>query len=177
MRFVICALIVGTLAAAVDTNDAAVARELTGADAGATGQAPSPAPATPAAVPAPRDGAPTPASNYTYELDGRRDPFVSLVNRGSESGTPSTRVRPEGAAGILVDEVVVRGIVQSRGGYVAMIGSPSGRTYSIRPGDRLLDGSVRAITPQAVVLMQEVNDPLSLQKQREVRKFLRAEVK
>jgi Tfp pilus assembly protein PilP len=177
MRSVLCVLIVGTLVAAVGKSDAAAAREFTGADGGASGQAPSPAPATPAALPAPRDGAPTPAANYTYEPDGRRDPFVSLVNRGSESGTASTRVRPEGAAGILVDEVVVRGIVQSRGGYVAMIGSPSGRTYSIRPGDRLLDGSVRAITPQAVVLMQEVNDPLSLQKQREVRKFLRAEVK
>jgi hypothetical protein len=54
-----------------------------------------------------------------------------------------------------------------------MIGSTSGKTYSIRPGDRLMDGTVRAITAQAVVLMQQVNDPLSLDKQREVRKYLR----
>ena len=40
-----------------------------------------------------------------------------------------------------------------------------------------MDGTIRAITNQAVVLMQEVNDPLSLEKQREVRKSLRAEVK
>jgi hypothetical protein len=72
-----------------------------------------------------------------------------------------------------VDEVVVKGIVQSRGGWMAMIGSTSGKTYSIRPGDRLMDGNVRTITPQAVVLMQQVNDPLSLEKQREVRKYLR----
>ena len=58
-----------------------------------------------------------------------------------------------------------------------MIAAPSGRTYSIRPGDRLMDGSVRTITAQSVVLMQEVNDPLSLEKQREVRKYLRGEVK
>jgi Tfp pilus assembly protein PilP len=178
MRFIFCALIVATLAAATSVAPVAAARpDAVDATAGAAGQAPAPAPPAPAIPPPPRDGAPTPPANYNYEQDGRRDPFVSLVNRGSESGTPSTRVRPEGVGGILVDEVVVRGIVQSRGGYVAMIGSPSGRTYSIRPGDRLLDGSVQAITPQAVVLMQEVNDPLSLQKQREVRKFLRAEVK
>lgn len=58
-----------------------------------------------------------------------------------------------------------------------MIGLPSGRSYTVRPGDRLMDGTVRTITAQAVVLMQEVNDPLSLEKQREVRKFLRGEVK
>jgi Tfp pilus assembly protein PilP len=120
------------------------------------------------------DAPPTPPPNYTYEPDARRDPFVSLVNRGTDArdGVPSGN-RPEGIAGILVDEVVVKGIVQSRGGWVAMIGAASGKTYSIRPGDRLMDGSVRAITPQAVVLMQQVNDPLSLEKQREVRKYLR----
>jgi Tfp pilus assembly protein PilP len=178
MRFVLCVLLAAMLAATtLEANVGAAGPEFAAADAGAARQAPAPV-APPAAVqPPPRDAAPTPAANYTYEPDGRRDPFVSLVNRGSDSGTASTRIRPEGVGGILVDEVVVRGIVQSRGGYVAMIGSPSGRTYSIRPGDRLLDGSVRAITPQAVVLMQEVNDPLSLAKQREVRKFLRAEVK
>ena len=71
----------------------------------------------------------------------------------------------------------VRGILESRGGFVAMIAAPNGRTYNVRPGDRLLDGSVRTITAQAVVFMQEVSDPLSLEKQREVRKPLRPEVK
>ena len=138
-------------------------------------QAPT-APATP--PPAGRaDGAPTPPPNYRYEPASRRDPFVSLVNRGIENTQATPGARPEGIAGVLVDEVVVRGIVQSQGGGVAMIGSPSGRTYSIRPGDRLMDGTVRAITPQAVVLMQEVNDPLAVEKQREVRKFLRGGVK
>jgi hypothetical protein len=61
--------------------------------------------------------------------------------------------------------------------WVAMIATPSGRAHTIRPGDRLMDGTVRTITGQAVVLMQEVNDPLSLEKQREVRKYLRGEVK
>jgi Tfp pilus assembly protein PilP len=86
-------------------------------------------------------------------------------------------VRAEGINGILVEEVVVKGIVQTRGAWVAMIATPSGRTYSVRPGDRLMDGNVRTITAQSVVLLQEVNDPLSLEKQREVRKFLRGEVK
>jgi hypothetical protein len=34
---------------------------------------------------------------------------------------------------------------------------------------------VQSITPQAVVILQQVNDPLSLHKQREVRKLLRTQ--
>lgn len=141
-------------------------------------QAPAPAPTPPPQVP-PADMGPTPPPNYKYAPDSRRDPFLSLVNRGTSDAQPGGRgkARPEGVPGIMVDEVIVRGIVQTRGGYVAMIGAPNGKTYSIRAGDKLMDGSVRTITPQFVVLLQEVNDPLSLAKQREVRKYLRGEVK
>lgn len=136
-------------------------------------QTPAPAPAQNPQSP------PAPPPNYRYSSDGRRDPFVSLVNRGTTDPRQgqAARVRPEGLRGLLIDEVVVKGILESRGGYVAMLGAPNGKSYSVRPGDRLMDGVVRSITPQAVVLMQEVNDPLSLEKQREVRKYLRAEVK
>ena len=135
------------------------------------GQARGKAPAT--LPPPPQDPPPSPPPNYEYEAANRRDPFVSLINRGTDVGPNMRGTRPEGLAGVLVDEVVVRGILQTRDGWIAMIGSPTGRTYSVRPGDRLMDGSVRAITNEAVILMQEVNDPLSLEKQREVRKFLR----
>jgi hypothetical protein len=40
-------------------------------------------------------------------------------------------------------------------------------------GDKLLDGSIRSITADAMVILQQVNDPLTLEKQREVRKLLR----
>jgi serine/threonine protein kinase len=121
--------------------------------------------------------APPPLPGYAYESENRRDPFLSLVNRGSDARPAARGDRPEGLPGILVEEVVVRGILQTKSGWIAMIGMPSGRTHTVRPGDRLMDGSVRTINAQAVVLMQEVNDPLSLEKQREVRKFLRGEVK
>lgn len=143
----------------------------------AAAQAPPPQTAATPPV-APADAPPTPPANFEYQPDGRRDPFLSLVNRGTDArGGVGDGARPEGLAGITVEEVAVRGILQSRGGWIAMIASPSGRAYTIRPGDRLMDGVVRAINAKAVILMQEVNDPLSLEKQREVRKFLRGEVK
>jgi Tfp pilus assembly protein PilP len=137
--------------------------------ASAGAQAPSP--------PATGETLPAPAADYEYRPDGRRDPFVSLVNRGTEARSTPAGARPEGVAGIAVNELVVRGILQSRGGWIAMVATPSGRSYTVRPGDRLFDGTVRAINAQTVILMQDVTDPLSLEKQREVRKPLRGEVK
>lgn len=133
--------------------------------------------AQPPGPPSPAASGPTPPANFAYEPDGRRDPFVSLVRRGTDPRGDARAPRPEGLPGLGVDEVAVRGILESRGGYVAMIAAPSGRTYTVRPGDRLMDGSVRAISAQTVVFTQEVSDPLSLKKQREVRKPLRGEVK
>ena len=67
----------------------------------------------------------------------------------------------------------MRGIIQSKGVWVAMVSGPGGKVYTVRPGDRLADGTIRTVTADAVVILQQVNDPLSLEKQREIRKFLR----
>ena len=150
---------------------------LSAASVVAAQQPPAAAVSVPAQA-APADSGPTPPPNYAYEAESRRDPFLSLIHAGTDRvKTPMKGARPDGVAGVLVEEVAVRGIVQSRGAWVAMIAAPNGRSYTIRAGDRLMDGTVRAITGQAVVLMQEVNDPLSLEKQREVRKQLRGEAK
>jgi Tfp pilus assembly protein PilP len=137
----------------------------------ASTQPPKPAsPATPppadAAKPAPPAG-----ETYTYDPAGRRDPFLSLVGAGSLG--PNQGKRGEGAAGMTVAEISVRGVLQSRGKLIAMVMGPDNKTYIVHEGDRLLDGSIKSITPQGLVIEQEVNDPLSVVKQREVRKLLR----
>ena len=71
-------------------------------------------------------------------------------------------------------EISVRGIMQSRGSLVAMVQGPDNRTYIVHQGDKLLDGTIKTIMPTGLVVVQEVNDPLSLVKQREVRKLLRS---
>ena len=71
-------------------------------------------------------------------------------------------------------EISVRGVMQSRGLLVAMIQGPDNKTYIVHQGDKLLDGTIKAITPQGLIVIQEVNDPLSLVKQREIRKLLRS---
>lgn len=138
-------------------------------------------PAPPAKQPAPAEKAapkpdlPAPPANFEYTVDGRRDPFLSLINRGADPrGTGNQPVqRAEGVPGLMTSEITVRGIVQTRGEFVAMVAGVDGKVYSIRAGDKLADGVVRQVTAQAVVILQEVNDPLSLVKQKEVRKMLR----
>jgi Tfp pilus assembly protein PilP len=132
---------------------------------------PPPAPALP--VPAVPHAAPLPSAGFTYEAGGRRDPFISLANQGSDPRSEG-RTRYQGLSGLGVNEVSVKGIVLYERQLVAMVQAPDNRTYLVRPNDRLLDGSVRAVTSEAVVFVQQVNDPLSLVKQREIRKALRA---
>jgi Tfp pilus assembly protein PilP len=68
---------------------------------------------------------------------------------------------------------MLRGTMQSRTGYVALVEGTDKKTYIVKAGDKLLDGTVRTITANLMVILQQVNDPLSLEKQREVRKTLR----
>ena len=133
--------------------------------------APAVQPANPASPQPPVVATPSPAAEaYTYDPAGRRDPFVSLLSRGLES---STGKKLTGLAGLATGEVMLRGVIESRNSYVALVSGPDGKTFPARVNDRLLDGIIRSVTPQGIVIMQEVNDPLSLVKQREVRKGLR----
>ena len=133
-----------------------------------------PEPQSPAAqAPAAQPGQPTAAAApYAYNAEGRRDPFVSLLGRGNDPRYPTVKL--PGVPGLLIAEVTVKGIVRDRAGFLAMVQAPDNKTFIVRPGDKLLDGVVKSITQDGVIFSQDVNDPLSLVKQKEVRKTLRA---
>ena len=130
----------------------------------------TPAPAAPAAVTPPAAAEPAQPA-YVYQIDGRRDPFVSLLGRGLD---PKGGVRPSGMPGMLIAEVSLKGILKDRTGYFALLQGPDNKTYQVRSGDKLLDGSVKSINGDAVIFAQDVNDPLSVVKQREIVKKLRS---
>ncbi|HEY7170551.1 MAG TPA: pilus assembly protein PilP [Vicinamibacterales bacterium] len=154
------------------------------AGAAAAAGAAAPQGAAPAAAPqgaapqgaAPQAGAsavpPLPPENFTYQPDGRRDPFLSLVGAGGQ--TESHGKKGEGVGAFSLAEVSVRGIVQSKGRLLAMAETPDGKTYLIHAGDKLADGVVKSVMSDGLVFIQDINDPLSVQKQREVRKLLRS---
>jgi Tfp pilus assembly protein PilP len=113
------------------------------------------------------------AAPYQYSGDGRRDPFLSLIGTGGDSKIPAKRTG-EGLAAMRVEEVAVRGIVQSRERLVAMVQGPDNKSYVVHAGDKLADGVVKSVAADGVVLVQQVSDPLAKEKTREVRKPLRA---
>jgi len=135
----------------------------------ASGQEPAPR-----AVP-PQAGVTAPPA-YGYNPEGRRDPFVSLLRRGRETARRPDGKVLDGVRSLLVNEIALKGILQNRGDNIALVQGPDNKTYLVRVNERFLDGFVRAVTSDALILMQDVNDPLSVTKQREVRKTLRAMV-
>jgi Tfp pilus assembly protein PilP len=178
------------VAAAPHTSVAQGDAAMAAARAAAGTPAPKPAATAPAAAPAaapapaaatadkPADGAATPAalqpSGFTYNAEGRRDPFVNLLRRGSGVDMTATAgPRPHGLKGLAAGEVTLKGTMASKGAYVAILQGSDSRTYVVRAGEKLYDGQVRSITADSMVILQQVNDPLSKETQREVRKVLR----
>lgn len=105
-----------------------------------TAGSPQPAPPgpQPAAAVAAKDAAPPAptASEGEYDAKGRRDPFEP----------PSAR---EGAA--TVASAKLTGIVQSGASVLALVETPDGLGYILKPGDVLGDGRVIEIGRDSVV--------------------------
>lgn len=123
-------------------------------------------------VPAATAAAPAATDAYVYQPEGRRDPFLNLLHTGTD--VHPALVRRAGLGSFTLNEISVRGILQSRATLVAMVQGPDNKTYLVHQGDKLADAVVKNVTADGLVVMQDVTDPLSTQKQREVRKVLRS---
>lgn len=117
---------------------------------------------------------------YTYNPQGRRDPFVSLIK--PVTGDTGPKTRKPGMEGFLIQEVALKGILKTPGGgegvaekpgYIAIFQGPEGnKSYFVNVGQRLFDGQLTAIDSTSVTFHQEVTDPLSPVKTREIRQSL-----
>ena len=111
---------------------------------------------------------------YSYDPGERRDPFISLLQRTQAKELPQQR--PEGVAGLLIDEIEVKGIFQLQGRKFAQVQtSDKDKSYLIQEGDQLYDGEVVSIADGEVTFKQVVNDPSVIKPFREVVKKLNPE--
>ena len=102
-------------------------------------------PATPGAAPAAAES----------ELkQARRDPFESLIGRQ----TKTNAILPPGKLGLQVSTLRLDGIVRAPNGMIAVVSNPQARTYFLREGDRLYDGSVEKISMDGVSFHEEGKD-------------------
>lgn len=79
----------------------------------------------------------------------RRDPFESLVGR-EKAAAEAAKNLPPGKAGLQVSTLRLDGIVRSPNGMIAVVTNPQARTYFLREGDQLYDGSVDKIAMDGV---------------------------
>lgn len=152
-------------------------------------QAPSPAPSPAAGQPPkaedvtrpPLETEMEPPGGFSYNPQGRRDPFVSLQRPIAADRGPKTR-KP-GMEGFLIQEIALKGIVKttgggtgiaSRPGHIAIFLGTDGKSYFVTTGQRLFDGVITAVDATSVSFRQEVTDPLSPVKTRDLKKSLYA---
>lgn len=133
-------------------------------------QAQDPAATTPGA----KGGAAAPAGKGG-QLNARRDPFRTVVNENAPSN-----VQPVCGAGIrsvLVGSAEVNGIVKMPNSYIAVVTTQNDRTYFLREGNQLCNGTVLRITSDSVVMEEDVLDTRGITTKREVIKKIPAEAK
>lgn len=133
-------------------------------------------PAAPVVAPAAAPVAPAPAAVASNAIKlpdpGKRDPFLSPIaaaalNHGASGCTTGKRC-------LSVAELVLKGIVQMKGGNFAVVENPARHMYELRENDSLLDGSVVRITGDSVVFRENSSDILGRPVSKEVVKKVSA---
>jgi hypothetical protein len=114
------------------------------------------APAKPAVkvVEKPATPGTAPAAAESEVKQARRDPFESLVGRQNKTQA----ILPPGKLGLQVSTLRLDGIVSAPNGMIAVVSNPQARTYFLREGDRLYDGSVEKISLDGVSFHEEGKD-------------------
>ena len=104
---------------------------------------------------------------FTYDPEGRRDPFRSLFDLAQADAGP----RPPGIAGMTVDEIDLAGIVADpSGGDVAYFTGSDNKGYFVRVGERIYDATMIAIDTRAgsVTFRQKIDDPRQIKPYRDI---------
>jgi len=101
----------------------------------------------------------------------RRDPFDALLNRAQASNSPAENL-PPGKAGLVVSSLRIDGIVNGKGGMIAIVSNPQQRVYFLREGDKLYDGAVDHITLEAISFHEFGKDAFGKPLERQVTKRL-----
>ena len=123
-------------------------------------------PAKPAAKKVEKAAAPRVPAESEVRM-ARRDPFESLVGRQQGKGAPNL---PPGKAGLQVSTLRLDGIVKAPNGMIAVVSNPQSRTYFLREGDHLYDGTVEKISMDGVSFHEEGKDAFGKPMERQVNK-------
>jgi len=127
------------------------------------------APAKPVAKPQAATAVAAAVPSESEMKAARRDPFESLVARQQAAANAGKNL-PPGKAGLQVSTLRLDGIVKAPNGMIAVVSNPQARTYFLREGDHLYDGSVEKISMDGVSFHEEGKDAFGKPVERQVNK-------
>jgi len=139
--------------------------------AGLTGLVPLLAQETAAAPPPAAAQTVAPPSAFTYNPEGRRDPFKDLL-----TGRDLREKTASGEPQVFIDDLILFGIVKNKKTYTAMIGMPQGFPMFVNVGDKFTDGFVLSITESQVVLRKTHERGIPLIRPRDIVKEITEEL-
>jgi hypothetical protein len=99
----------------------------------------------------------------TITAEGRRDPFLSPVVSRSNGPNCST-----GKRCLAIDQIMVRGVVKSDAGMIAVVVNSINKAYFLKENDPVYNGYVMRITGDSVVFKETFQDRLGKESTREV---------
>jgi hypothetical protein len=115
-------------------------------------------------APAPAEGAPALR---------KRDPFVNPVQAVREGMAGACT---GGKRCLVVQEIVLRGVVKSVNGMIAVVENSAQRTYFLHLNDPIYNGFVKTITPDSVVFREHYIDNFGKDAERDIVKTVNAPV-
>lgn len=102
---------------------------------------------------------------------GRRDPFVSPVVSRPSGPVPGCAT---GKRCLVIDQMVLKGVVQTMNGMIAVVANSANKAYFLREKDPVFNGYVVRITADAVVFKENTVDRVGRTGSREVVKKVSA---
>jgi hypothetical protein len=120
--------------------------------------APAKAPAkTAAPAPAQKPMAAKPAAKpMAAKTSSRRDPFINPVKLRTERlAGPSCTT---GSRCLVADQVILKGVVKTQQGMIAMVENTTKKQYNLREKDPIYNGFVMKITGDSVVFKESTTD-------------------
>jgi hypothetical protein len=102
--------------------------------------------------------------NSTIQVRNKRDPFVSIIKAQTATSVGCST----GKKCLVVGDVMLKGIVRSSAGMIAVVENGQRKTYFLHENDPVFNGQVVKIEPDAIVFREMVVDRLGRQSSREI---------
>jgi len=102
---------------------------------------------------------------------GRRDPFISPVVSRPSGPVPGCAT---GKRCLVIDQMVLKGVVQTVNGMIAVVANSANKAYFLREKDPVFNGYVLRISAEAVVFKENTVDRIGRTGTREVVKKVSA---